>query len=395
MDPNNPKPGEGGENTDDTSAIDAALGADAGAGDVGEDAIAAIDSAIEATPAGADPDDDDGADGAGTVASAGEGEGAATGDAAASDAAAAKKDGEGASDAGKDGKPEAGKDGKENAEPHADDVAEAAALNLKGKSNERFVAMAGEIRAFAPIKAALEQAGIKDAAALPAVLQRARDADGIVGMVMDTGASAEQYEQTLDFLTVLNKGMAGDRAAAEKAFEMVGAEYAAMARALGKEVPGVFDPLAEHKDLQDEIKAGDITRERALEIAAARRLTAARQQADSSNAQADAHERATAQGRDALATWDQSMRADPAYLAKRPILDKLVANIRRTLPPAQWLQATQEAYAAIPNLPAAQAPSPPPAKPAPSAMRPAGAQRALQPEAFDDPIEAIDSVIGG
>ncbi|MFP5374527.1 MAG: S1C family serine protease [Gammaproteobacteria bacterium] len=51
---------------------------------------------------------------------------------------------------------------------------------------------------------------------------------------------------------------------------------------------------------------------------------------------------------DALVEWDQRMRrVDPAYTARRPELDRKVGTIRQSLPPSQWIRATERAYADI------------------------------------------------
>ena len=392
-----PNSAEGGA-PDDTNFVDAALGGDAGAG-TDEDGIDAIDRALadeDADGAGGSADDGAGAAGSTPAAPAGGKEGEAAPAAAGQDGKPADATGK-PDAAGKDGKPEgeAGKDGKP--QPHADDVAAAKALGLKEQANERFVAMATEIRTFAPMKAALEAAGIKDASELPKLAGRAKAADDMIAMVMETGADAEQYDKTLVYLTDVNAAMRGDREAGERAFAAIAGEYAALAQALGKEVPGVHDPVAAHADLVDDLKEGRITRDRALETARLRQQTAAAQHAGQQQTQAQQQQQQAEQGRQALVAWDAQMQADPKYMAKRAILHSMVAEIRRTLPPSQWVAASQRAYQAIPDLPAAApaAASPAAGQPGgqPSALRAAQVGRRLQPAEFDDPMDAIDAAL--
>ena len=385
MDPNDKtKTGAEGGATDDISAIDAALDAGAGAGGDTDDSLAAIDAALA-------EDDGAGADAAANTASAGSDTAAGQDGAAGDDqdpaaaAAAGKADGEGAPD------PAAGQDAKP--EPNAEDLAEAKSLGLKDKANERFVAMAGEIRSLAPLKAALDQAGITDAADLPKMVERAKAADDMIAMVMETGATSEQYGMSLDYLALVNKGLAGDRAAAEKAFDLISDEYLSLAKALGREVPGLHDPVAEFPDLASEIESGDLTRARALEIARQRQNDRALQQRAEQQRQQQQGAQQQGQrveaGRIALGTWDRQMQtADPHYLAKRGALHEAVYEIRTKLPPEQWIEATKQAYAAIPD----PKPAPDP-KPRPSAMRPTGASRTLTPQSFDDPMEAMEAAI--
>lgn len=251
----------------------------------------------------------------------------------------------------------------EQAEQAEDAEAEITALKLGERAATRFREMSGEIR---DLKSALETAGVKDMGELPKVIERAKVADDLVNMVMETGASAEQYSQTLDYLRMVNAANRGDREAAEQAFALIEGEYRALAKALGRRVEGV-DPLDEHQDLRDKIDAGELDEAVALEVVRARMQQAALQQGQ----QAQQQQALVEQGRHALAAWDQQMlAADPTYAAKREALSAQVAVIRAQLPPERWLAATQQLYAALPAFQPIPTPAPAPAKPTPGPMRP-------------------------
>lgn len=291
-----------------------------------------------------------------------------------------------------DAKPE-GEPAKDEPDPHAEIKADADALGLKGKANERFVAMAAEIKTFAPLKAALEQAGIKDAADLPKLAAAAKDGADLVEMVQGTGATPDQFSATLDYLALVNKG---DPASLEQAFTALSGELADLAKLMGREVPGVHDPLAEHKDLQQELEAGDITRARALEIAASRTQAKVaegrRAQETQTAAQRTAAEQATNEGVNALRAWEQQkMAADPGYLTLRPALNAEVAQIRQNFPPAQWAAATELAYRAI--VASSAKPAPAAQKPPPGPMRPGMGGPRLAPAVFDNPEDAMEAGI--
>lgn len=236
--------------------------------------------------------------------------------------------------------------------------AEAAALGLKEKSKARFLELASQVKELAPIREALKAAGIEDVAQLPQVIEQARVGTDMVQMVMETGASAEQYGMTLDYLKLVNQGIAGDLKAAEKAWDMIQSEIAPLAKLLGKDGHGV-DPLDGHDDLRAEVENGDLTRARAAEIAATRnRENLARTRSEQTTQQATAEAKQQA-GVTWLQQYDAAMaQKDPTYAGKRPVLNALVAEIRRTLPPDQWPTAVQRAYAAIPDA-APAAPKPP------------------------------------
>lgn len=286
-------------------------------------------------------------------------------------------------------KPEAGAP-----DPDAEIAAEAKSLGLKDKANERFVTMAKEIKQLAPIRDALKAAGIEDVAQIPVLAKRAADGDYLVEMVSGTGCTADDFTRVLEYMGTIAKGRKGDRASVEKAFEAVGAEYAAIAKALGKEIPGVHDPLAEHADLRAQIDAGDITRKAALEVVQARSTAAAvaaqQQQAQQQTQATQAQQQQIQQGVASLQAWEAPKIADPGYAAIRPALNAKVAEIRQQFQPAQWAAATEMAYQALAAEAKAAAAlvAPVPRQPVPGPVRPSGPRPAMMPTT-DDPIEAM------
>jgi len=283
----------------------------------------------------------------------------------------------------------------EAAKPDAAVETEITSLGLKEKAAARFRELTNEVKTLAPIKAQLEAAGIKDIAEIPVLVKQAKDGSDLVEMVTATGATAEQFGMQLDYMTLLQKVNTGDVGAAEKALAMAMGEVEALSKLLGKEIPGVHDPLATHADLLADIESGDITRKRALEIAATRAqgtvTAAARQQQEQQNTQQQAQEQAIATGKAELTAFDQATAAaDPHYAAKRPILNAKVAEIRKQYPPHLWAATTKLAYEAIPNpAPAAVIPPKPPIGP----VRPNGPRPVLAPTTFDDPLAALDAGI--
>lgn len=277
-------------------------------------------------------------------------------------------------------------------QPDADTEAEITSLGLKEKSAERFRALAADVKELAPIRDALKSAGIEDLSTLPSLVKRAEAADYLFEEVSKTGASSEQYSAALDYLGLIGKVQRGDMAAAEQAYTTMMAEASALAKMLGKELPGVHDPLAEHADLQAEVQAGDLPRTRALEIAATRARAATSSAAQRSEQEsAQQAQRAEEGGIQWLNQFDAQMRSeDPSYLAKRPALNEAVAKIRERFHPTEWPQQTALAYARI-REPAAPAPAAPaaPSTPRPGPMRPSGPRPAMAP-VFDDPMKAMD-----
>ncbi len=280
-------------------------------------------------------------------------------------------------------------------QPDADTEAEIASLGLKEKSAERFRGMAAEIKELAPLREAMKAAGIEDVARLPELVQRSKVGEDMVQMVVETGASPEQYGMALDYLGLIGKAQQGDLVAAEKAYEVMGKEYAALAKMLGKEAPGIHDPLANHQYLRAEVEAGDLPRARAVEIAGQRDRAAytgnvERQRTESQQAAEQAEQR----GIQWLQQFDAEMaQEDPSYAAKRPQLNEAVRQIREQYHPSEWAQRTALAYARIQTpeaaAPAVAAPAAP-VQPRPGTVRPSGPRPAMDPTTFASPMDALE-----
>lgn len=292
-----------------------------------------------------------------------------------------------------DGQPPAAADAQP--QPDAETEAEIASLGLKDKTAERFRTLASEVKELAPIRDALKAAGIEDVAKLPDVVKRAEAGDFLFDEISKTGTSPEQYGMALDYLGLVAKAGQGDLAAAEKAYEVMGKEYAALAKMLGKEAPGIHDPLAAHADLRAEVEAGDLPRARAIEIAGQRdraEYTGAVQRHQQETQQAA--QQAEEKGIDWLKRFDAEMaQEDPSYAAKRPQLSEAVRQIRERFHPSEWAQRTALAYARIQAPVAVAAPPAAPAQPAtprPGPMRPSGPRPAMDPTSFASPLDAME-----
>lgn len=361
------------EPADDTTAAPAADTTAQPSGD--EAALAALDKGIEessgAPPAPAQAKTEAAADDTGAAE-------AATTDKPVADATKPKDP----ADAKAPAKPE----------PDAEIEAEIKALQIRNeKTATRFRSMASEIKAFAPIKEALDKAGIKDAAtfqqAMPQLIQRSKDFEDLVGMVSETGATPEMYTAMLDYMRDATAAANGDVVAAQRSYDRTLKELAVWGKLLGKEVPGVVDPLDAHPDLKTEVENGDLTRPRALEIAQQRSAANLHNGRLARDQQAAAAQTAQANGRTALNTLEAKLKgADPDYLRKREFFLPVVRRIVARFPPEQWAAEAEAAYAEIPALPAAPAPSND--RPPPGPVR-GGARMAVAPVP-KDAMEALE-----
>lgn len=183
----------------------------------------------------------------------------------------------------------------------------------------------------------------------------------ILGAILDTQATPEQYTQALGYLKLVNSPNRADR---EQALVIMQQEVAALARMLGKPVPGV-NMLEGHQDLIDEVSTGRLSPERAQEIAAARHSqrfeegsAAAKQDRDR---QIRANQEAIQKGVADLNVLGTQLRAaNPAkYDAIRPALVKSLKPVFAKIPPTEWAATFRRAYDAL----SAPATTPPPTPP--------------------------------
>lgn len=282
--------------------------------------------------------------------------------------------------------------------PDATVEAEITGLGLKQKAAERMRELSGQAKEAATLKEALAAAGVTDVATLPELVERAKTAEEMVNLVVDTGANAEQYTKALDYLAASTAASNGDKAAAEKLWEYLTGEMAVVGRMLGKEIPGVVDPLAGHQDLVDEVDDGNITRARALELARARdaeadraaRTKQAQEQQASTVQQQQAQQQAIQSGKESLNALGQTLlKADPeGYAQKAPQLVAKLREIAVKFPPDQWATQGAIAYASIRVAPA----GPPGAKQSVGPVRPTGPTPHLKAE-YQSPEEALNAAL--
>jgi hypothetical protein len=192
----------------------------------------------------------------------------------------------------------------------------------------------------------------------------------------------------LDYMKDAVAGVNGDPEAAQRAYDRTLKELAAWGKLIGKEVPGVVDPLEGHADLQTEVENGDLSRARALEIAQQRNTGTLYRGRIARDEQAAAQETAQAQGKQALNQLEAQLKAnDPDYARKREFFVPIVKRIAAKYPPDQWAAEAQAAYAELPKLPPVAAPVVP-SRPTPGPVR-AGARMPVNPIP-KDPMEALE-----
>lgn len=296
----------------------------------------------------------------------------------AEDSAPVSASADGGESAGADAEPakaaaeEAAKPADESA-PASTDADDDLAIpaELKGRTRERFERLTTR----------LKEAGEKATAAM-SFADRWRET------IASTGASPEYIGQTFEIVRAIHSG---DPKQLETALTMLDETRASIAKALGKDVPGV-DVLADFPDLAEGVASGDLGRAHALELAKVRRQTAAVEQHRAKQTTEQQREKAINDGAAAVDTFMESMKAtDPMFGAKMALLKPVLASVARNAPPDRWAAEVAELYRNVP----VQAPPAPKENPQPfRAARPSGAGGARPAAAPASMLDAITAVLG-
>jgi hypothetical protein len=226
-------------------------------------------------------------------------------------------------------------------------------LGLKGKAETRFREMAGTIKTQA-----------QELEPLRVEADRGREWERLV---TETKATPEQFGQSLGYLSYINSG---DPKKMGEAFDFLLNELTSLGKNIGREVPGLVDPIADHEDLKQAVTFGEMTRAAALELAQRRTAEARNNERATATEQQTLHQQEFDKGMTAVADLSTRLKAeDPAFGEKLKVLAPLLDEIRQTVAPSKWVAKIEGIYKRIQvTAPVAAAPAP-----APAARPPVGA----------------------
>lgn len=222
---------------------------------------------------------------------------------------------------GADGKPVAKVEdkGAKKADPVNDPIPE----ELKGRTRERITSLVGIVKE-------------KDA-----LIEQQHQ---VFKTIQDTGATPEEFGAMIAYMRWTHTD---DPAQLTQAREMLQRELRAVSLKLGQPTAGV-DFLADHPELMQEVNNGQITLERAQELAIQR--TRAKQATDAAaarNSEATTTQAAATERNGAIeelnALGAELKKTDPHYAHKYAQLKPLLESLGM-LPPKQWKQAFMKAY---------------------------------------------------
>lgn len=247
--------------------------------------------------------------------------------------------------------------------------AEIAGRGLKGKTADRFRELHAGFTKAEQLEKQLEPLRAK-----------AVEAEQFHEILADTGANSNQVATAFGYLKAINSG---DPAAMGKALDTMLEEVQWLAGQLGRTVPGV-DPIAQHADLAEAVKEGEITQARAEELSRLRALEVrGKVQNEKQTEQQQLKTAYDTAMREINGPLHTRLSADPHYAAKLPTLKAAIKVMQESAHPSRWPALLETAYREIPNpAPAAAAPI------APQPLRPTGRAATLKPEPQTD-LEAF------
>lgn len=273
--------------------------------------LEAITEGIDA----ADPQVD--AEGEDDAAPAVQADGEDVGDDVADEAAGAKEKPAPKAEEKQDDKPKA----------NADDEKAIAELGAKGKTAERLRETFARERT--------KDARIAELEPLAQAMTQWQDT------LRSTKASAEDLGGALEILSHAN---AGTEDGARHALALIDNFRANLARRYGIDVAGV-DHLSGFDDLKAAVEAGDITQDRAREVAALRLGQQQRQQAEKAqSAEAQFQTRVSTASAEVDALCAQLKASDPLYDAKFAVLRDVIPTLGATVAPEQWKPTFERMY---------------------------------------------------
>jgi len=211
--------------------------------------------------------------------------------------------------------------------------------------------------------------------------------------ITGTGTNQEQFGMALDYLRAVNSQT---REGQEQAYNIMLNELKVLSQSLGKPVPGIYDPLSEHSDLQQRVDEGVLSESDAFEIAEARAAKRHQETVQATNNQRTQEQQQVQEALDDIKALGETFRkTDPLFMAKMPFLKPIIESVAAAGgPPSGWKIAVEKAYRQLPANIGQQietSPKPPtqnPLRPGPSGSSGAGLKKEPGSE-----LEALDMAL--
>ena len=246
-----------------------------------------------------------------------------------------------AKDAAKAKAPEAGAEPKQGEQKPAQEPAAQGAPKDPEQEEKELLAMAQNERS----KARLQQV-FKER-------KEGMQAKQSLSTLMKAFTDAGYDQESMQTMLILGHKMSSnDPAQIEEAIQALDRIRSNLCQQIGKE-PALYDPLSEHPDLKKQVDDYSLTREQALQLAAARAMQAEQKAQQEAALQAQAQQAQMAErvnaGKVAIGNFFFSKRGELDYPAKMRALQahltpERVKNFVEKVPPEMWAQQIEFLY---------------------------------------------------
>lgn len=272
-------------------------------------------------------------------------------------------------------------------------------LGLKGKAEQRFRDLSGQVR---ELSQKLEAVGGEE------VVKRITELggkDGLDRVVKDAGAqrewdermaqigcSPEQFGDAMGYLMAINSE---DPNVLRQARDNLLKEVGLLDQRLGEKTDR-HNPLDQHPDLKTKVQRGELEEEDAVEIAILRQKQQLGEQSQSQHQQEQKRQQAVQEGQQAVATLGAELRqrdGERDFAAKMKVVGPIIDKALPDVPPARWAEYARTVYDSV-QVPPAPAPKPRVGRqPVRQSHGTQGAAGAVHPNKVDDPMDAFDQGI--
>lgn len=225
-------------------------------------------------------------------------------------------------------------EGESASERARDPVSDPIPSNLKAETRERIETLVGRVKE---------------------LNQYREERDTLLGMIKGTGASPEEFGDTLKFLSLIH----GEQADPKAAIDWLRGKMAELAAGVDEPIEGV-SVLDSFPDLKEAVELGDVDEKFAIELAKSR-ISQRRQERTAPTPPPTLSEDIPYEQAQPLAVQAldhlgaQLAEKDPHYEHKMKILMPQLQQMTQNTHPAKWREKTLELYALVP-APAPKAP---------------------------------------
>lgn len=218
--------------------------------------------------------------------------------------------------------------------------------------------------------------------------QKTERMNEMIEVVTRTGATGEQFDAMLQYLGARNSG---NLQLLEQAYAIAKAEFEDISKQLGKPIPGVLDPLEAYPDLKAEVDSGEISQQRAQELAAARTANKLNNEFSNRQSLATKEEAILREGYAAISALGKRMRSEnrakyDTHIATLTSITNVIEQSGRD--PREWAGLIEAEWKRLPDV------APAPAKPkVPTPIRPTGMTGAPGGnKAHKEPGNAVEAI---